>query len=356
MKQTVIFVVTNGAGLGHLTRGLAVAKRMRELNSELEVIFVSTSLALEVIRQEDFMFYYIPTRSLMPEVVTSSVWTAYMKDQLRMIVRIYNPIALVFDGSYPYGGVISNLRLIDKMKSFWIKREGYKDENKMERIEKMENYFDYVIIPKEAGKNYDMEDNRWYSEPIIMLDDQEAHPRNELRQKWKIGDEIQMVYVQLGAGNINDINSEVVDVIDGILENPNYKVLLGESIIGKNLNIKDERVSIVKSYPNSKYFLGIDYAVSAAGYNSYHELMHFGVPTLFIPNKQTVKDGQEARAMLAQEAGAALCMSDVSKEKVKEAMSYMFNHKEEMSIKAKALIKANGAKQVAEYIINSILN
>ncbi|MGL6173830.1 MAG: glycosyltransferase [Cellulosilyticaceae bacterium] len=353
MKQSMIFVVTNGAGLGHLTRGLAVARKIREMNPEMEIIFVSTSLAVEVLRQEGFMFYYIPTRTLMPDFITPSLWNNYMKNQLREIVQIYNPIALVFDGAYPYGGIVANLKMEKKIKSFWIKREGYKDGNKLENLEML---FENVIIPKEAGRVYDGTDQRVHVNPIIMLDPKEAYPREELRRAWRVDEQTQVVYVQLGAGNINDIHSEVGCVVEGILRNPNYRVILGESIIGKPIDIKRERVSIIRGYPNAKYFKGIDFAVSAVGYNSYHELLHFGVPTLFVPNKQTAKDGQEARAMLAQHAGAALCLPELTVDKVEWAMKYMFTHKQVMKEKCTEIMPINGARETAEYILKYVSN
>lgn len=350
MKRSMIFVVTNGAGLGHLTRGLAIAKRIRELDSEMEIIFLSTSLAVEIIRQEGFMFYYIPTRSLMPESVTPSLWNNYMGGHLKEMIQIYNPQAIVFDGAYPYGGLIGNLKEQEGRRNFWIKREGYKDNNKLESFEKL---FHHVIVPMEAGKVYeaDEKDTRWYCHPIIFLDEKESYARNELRKAWKVEDTTQIVYVQLGAGNINDIHSDIACTVQGILKNPNCRIVLGESIIGGAFNLKDDRVTIIREYPNSKYFKGVDFAVSAVGYNSYHELMYFGVPTLFIPNKQTAKDGQEARAMLAHTAGAAICLSDLTCDKVAEAMDYMIRYKQEMRNNAKKIMPSNGAREVAEYIL-----
>lgn len=353
MKQTMIFVVTNGAGLGHLTRGLAVARKIREINPNMEIIFVATSLGVELIRQEGFMFYYIPTKTLMPEYITPSLWNNYMKGHLRQIIQIYNPVAVVFDGAYPYGGIIANLKMQPKIKSFWIKREGNKDDDKLENLG---NIFDYTIVPKEAGKIYEEngQDSKWYCNPIIMLDKSEAYEREELRQMWQIEEETQVVYVQLGAGNINDINSQLGSVVEGILMNPRYRIILGESIIGKPLSIKRDKVSTIRSYPNAKYFKGIDFAVSAVGYNSYHELIHFGVPTLFIPNMQTAKDDQKSRALLAQEAGAGLCLVDVNQDKVAEAMKDLLSHKQSMSNNAQNLMPNSGAREVAQYILNFI--
>ena len=41
-KTTVIFTITNAAGLGHITRGLAVARRLQTLN--IESVFFTTSV------------------------------------------------------------------------------------------------------------------------------------------------------------------------------------------------------------------------------------------------------------------------------------------------------------------------
>jgi len=49
---------------------------------------------------------------------------------------------------------------------------------------------------------------------------------------------------------------------------------------------------------------GFDLAVCAAGYNSFYELMHAGVPTLFLPQDK-VADEQDRRAERACQAGAA---------------------------------------------------
>ena len=46
-----------------------------------------------------------------------------------------------------------------------------------------------------------------------------------------------IVYVQLGAGNINDINSEIGMTIDVLKRYEDIYVVLGESMIGARLNV-----------------------------------------------------------------------------------------------------------------------
>lgn len=356
MKKTVIMMVTNGAGLGHLTRGLAVAKRLRELDPEIECVFYSTSLATEAIRNEGFMYYYIPTKSLMPPNVTARLWNEYMKNQLQQIVDIYSPQAIIFDGAHPYGGVLAGIRQNKETASIWIKREGYKPN--VSRLEQMEKYFDLVIVPMEIGEDYSLKkatSRKKYCNPIVLLNEEEAHDRETVRKTLGVNEKEYLFYVQLGAGNINhDVYDVYKMVIQCILKKPNHKILLGESIIGKAIDIKDNRVIKIRNYPNSQYFRGIDFAVSAVGYNTFHELVYFKVPSLFIPNKYTLKDDQVRRAKSMQEKGAGLCLEDINEEKINEAIGYMLQHKNHMKEKLSKLYKENGAKEAAKYILDYI--
>ncbi len=356
MKKTVIMMVTNGAGLGHLTRGLAVAKRLREIDPEIECVFFSTSLATEVIRNEGFMYYYIPTKSLMPSAVTASLWNEYMKKQLQQILDIYTPQAIIFDGAHPYGGVLSGMRQNSDITSIWIKREGYKPN--VSRLEQIEQYFDLVIVPMEAGEGdslYDRQtDKKKYCKPIVLLNEEEAHDRESVRNTLGINEQNNLFYVQLGAGNINDIHDIYNIVIKCILNNPSNVILLGESIIGKEVGIEDSRVITIRSYPNAQYFRGIDFAVSAVGYNTFHELMYFEVPSLFIPNTKTLKDDQVRRAKSMQEKGAALCLEDITEEKINQALGYMLSYQHIMKEQLSRMHKENGAIEAAQYIIDHI--
>ena len=62
---------------------------------------------------------------------------------------------------------------------------------------------------------------------------------------------------------------------------------------------------VVRDFPLSRRFRAFDLAVSAAGYNSFHELLRFGIPTLFIPNQDTALDDQQGRAQFAADRGLA---------------------------------------------------
>jgi UDP-N-acetylglucosamine--N-acetylmuramyl-(pentapeptide) pyrophosphoryl-undecaprenol N-acetylglucosamine transferase len=116
--------------------------------------------------------------------------------------------------------------------------------------------------------------------------------------------------VQLGAGRINDIDSDVRRVVDALLEHDDVHVVLGESMLGERLEVDMERVHLVRDYPNALYLKAFDAAVQAGGYNSFHEMRSVGLPTLFLPNMNTGMDDQLARCTVAEEEGWGIVLTE----------------------------------------------
>lgn len=353
-KRTIIFVATNGVGLGHMTRLIAIAKRVRALDPEIEILFLSTSTATEVLRKEGFMYFYLPSRAIMRENIDPKQWNDMIHGLLGSILQLYSPQMLIFDGAYPYGGVIGLFKKFPKMWTLWIKREEYKAGGST--LVEHEGKFKQVLVPKEAGKIYDDEDTRLYCDPIVSIEPHEVLSREEVRKLWGVSKNQEVFYVQLGAGAINAIQDELNIVVGTLLKDPNHFVVVGQSIIGLplKLNYENTRLRIIEHYPNAKYFYGCDYAISATGYNTYHELIYLQIPSIFIPNTKTGKDNQWARAMHAQDAGAAVCLEEVNEQSLEVAIQQLHDNKESMSQNCRKLINSNGAWQAAHYIIDHL--
>jgi len=137
----------------------------------------------------------------------------------------------------------------------------------------------------------------------VILDSDELLTREKARSRLDLPLDAIVVYVQLGAGEINNIDSEIRLTIDALLQNPDVQIVVGESLIGKRIDIDLPRVKILRDYPNSIYFNGFDATVQAGGYNSFHETRNFGLPALFYPNMKTGMDDQLARCKVAESEG-----------------------------------------------------
>jgi UDP:flavonoid glycosyltransferase YjiC (YdhE family) len=131
------------------------------------------------------------------------------------------------------------------------------------------------------------------------------------------------------------------------------EVVLAESPIAERSQQRD-KIHLLSHYPNSLYFNGFDLAVTAAGYNTFHEVMHFGLPAVLIPNQETLTDDQVERARVAERAGAAKVV--LSLDQLADALTDAL--KEEVAARmrkcAMALVPHNGAQAVAEWLLESV--
>ena len=66
----------------------------------------------------------------------------------------------------------------------------------------------------------------------------------------------------------------------------------------------------LRGFPLSQHFRAFDFSIAAAGYNSFHEVINFGLPTIFVPNRHPSMDDQAARAELAQDIHAAFVLEE----------------------------------------------
>ena len=354
--NAILFMATNGAGLGHITRSLAIAKRIRILCPEKKIIFLTTSIALNIVKKEGFVAYHIPPKDLLGDDVDKTQWGNLLRIALDKLFELYNISAVIFDGAFPYAQFVNGIKKRSGVVKIWVKRGGEKEGTSDARKER-EKDFDYIIIPGEAGEKIESVDNKHIPVPsIIFMDKNELLSKEAVRKFFKVHNNKKLVYVQLGAGNINDINSQINKVITALRKRKDIMIVIGESIIGNSLDIYEDDVCIIKDYPNSKYFNGFDFVISACGYNSFHELLYLETPAIYLPNMETKTDDQYGRAMLAEKAGAAIVVKDVDSEELDNDIEKMCDLEKNSVMRENAhkLGIINGAEDAAKIIVSFI--
>ena len=353
-KNTILFMATNGAGLGHLTRSMAIARRIRSIDPNREIVFLTTSIAVNTLHKEGFLAYHIPPKALLPAEMTSAQWGEMLRSTLMMLFSLYDIKTVVFDGAYPYAPFVRYIGAQGELKKIWVKRGSEKPETKATRQEQ-EKFFDHILIPSEMGQEMRQNDSRhaWVN-PIVFIDKDELLSRNQVRRLFKIPDDKLFVYVQLGAGSNYNLQERLDCVFAALRKKGNIMIALGESIIGDALQIYEDDIVIIKDYPNSKYFSGFDFVISACGYNTFHELMYFGVPTLFLPIMETGTDDQMSRAMLGVKAGVAMALSRFDENEIEQAIEKLSDREENLKMRKNAedFSFSNGAEAAAKYIMD----
>ena len=349
----VIMFPTNGVGFGHFTRLLAVAKRMKTKDPSLEIIFFTTMPTLHLLKPYGIPAHHISGPKYFKDM-TSEEWNVLLEEELNICFETHRPNMFVFDGAFPYRGMLRAIQGRHSLGKIWMRRGTFRKGSSIP-VDSIQ-HFDSMIHPQDSvPPSLDETDHNLEvitCPPIVMLDEENLLPRNVARSRLGLPVDAKVVYVQLGAGEINDIQSEVRITLECLLEDPSVHVVLGESLIGERIDIELPRLLILRDYPNSIYFRGFDATVQAGGYNSFHETRKFGLPTLFYPNMNTGMDDQLARCKVAEEEGWGVVLEKRTRITIKDSCSQLFDITGNTSSKQ----TSNGANSLSEILLGVMSN
>jgi UDP:flavonoid glycosyltransferase YjiC (YdhE family) len=349
----VLFLTSNGTGLGHVTRLLAVARRCPR---DVEPIFVTLSQAIGAIEQCGYPVEYVP--SPIYADVDGRRWNAWFAARLRQIVAYYRPRAVVFDGSSTYEGLSMAVAPDPACRMIWIRRAMWRHEQDNRAVIERQKHFDLVIEPGDIADSVDRGETTRHRhmvvqvDPIRLLDDQELIDRARARAGLDLDPDRPAVLIQVGSGSNRDIATIIDHVLAGCSRHPELQPVIAEWLIASRPLDYWPGVRRLRGYPNSRYFNAFDFTVSATGYNSFNEIISLGLPAIFVANEHMEMDDQEARARFAEAQGAAFHVGERHTEEIGDYIDAMMAESTRSLLRFNALriARPNGAEQAAELV------
>ena len=308
-RPRVLFVTSNGAGLGHLTRLNAVSQRQ----SAEHLIYTMSSAFQRIGRPRGTTIYFPSYGDL---GMSGKVWNGLMETHFDAVVHAFAPDIIVFDGTFVYRGVTSVARR-ESIPLIWLQRGCWKESVDLQSRQRHDAHrvCDGVLIPGDYGVDEKVvvsdEFEPYYVNPIVMVDHNDLLEKEAARKALSLPQDKKLFLVQLGAGRINDIR-HLKDFVTHCVRN------LGEEwapvFVRNPLSADESRSSdlAVSAFPLGRYLRAFDAATVAAGYNSVQESVVAGLPTLFIPNLSTKTDDQKRRALGTRDRMLGLCASTES--------------------------------------------
>lgn len=346
-----LFVTSNGAGMGHLTRLLAYARR---LDGRLRAHFLSLSQAVGVVGAYGLPYEYLPSTGA--SALGTKEWNALFAARLVESIRRIEPEVVVFDGTYPYAGIGIARKQEPKVKWVWSRRAMWKAEHNGARAEAQVGkaaLFDEVLEPGDFAETYDrgatVGRQCRHVAPVTLLDESELTSRAIAREALGLPADGRLALLSLGAGNINDTSTDLGTAVEA-LRKLDVDVCVTQTEIGVAGELPRD-VHIVRHFPLSVYSRAFDVAVSAAGYNSFHELLRFGIPTLFVPNTETALDDQVARARFAADRGLAHYVDAVRTGHATELLADLLDNGQKMVRRVGEIDPGNGASGAADLLV-----
>ncbi len=189
------------------------------------------------------------------------------------------------------------------------------------------------------------------TDPIVYKVEREALSRIDAINKLGLSSCETNIYIQLGAGNINDIGQLEKKIIEICRERKNTRITIGDSPISMNKEYNTTDIKRLTYYPNSVFFSAFDILFLAAGYNSAHEAAYLSRPTVFFPNESTGSDNQTARAENISSYSPAVVVKKIEDSR-EDILKFLAEHsKVDENKKARKQLFTNGARQAATTIM-----
>jgi len=356
-RNCIIIFPTNGVGMGHYSRMFALARSMKKVDSNLEIVFFTTNYVLHPLYAEGFTSYHLPNRNKF-EKMNARTWNSQCEEIMSNIFAVHKPKMFIFDGAYPYRGMLNAIKTKPDVKRVWIRRVQKKgvDNTPIDAY----NNFDSIVVPGDLIEP-DMEElARWPVEeitlcpPIISTLRSELYPRGFLRDKLGIPKEAKVALVSLGAGEINDID-DLREYVTNYLTEKGIYVIVADSMLRPIQNkFNNILVRSVKEFPIMRYRNCFDFSIMAAGYNSIHEMMLLRLPSVVIPNDNTQRDDQVKRAKNATFGGRGIIIELLEKEVINLGLDRISDEKVRKKISEKLM--SNQSEEGGETLAKKLLN
>lgn len=334
--RRVLFLSSNGVGLGHLTRLLAVARR---LPPDIEPVFATMSQALSVVEAFGFHAEYLPFHVYAECDVED--WNRWLRRQLTQLIEQYDVSGIVFDGSNPYFGLIEAVAPRPDVFLMWIRRGMWRAQQVNQPIIERQRFFDLIVEPSDVADAHDEgitalhRDRVVRTDPIRLLDPEDLLDRTAAATELGIDPTRPAALIQLGAGSNRDIMLMTDAILTACRRHPELQIVLAEwAITTRPMDLWPE-VRRLRGYPMSRYYQAFDFTISAAGYNSFNEILSFGLPAIFVANESPTMDDQGGRARYAEEQGAGFAISETDLDGLAAAIDMM------MQPAARTLLRAN---------------
>ena len=295
MRLRVVAYAINGRGMGHLVRQLAILRWIRRvcalLEIKLEAWVLTSSEADTLARREGFAALKMPSKAMLRDagiepnrqLAVSRAWV------LNAIAGLCPDLLLV--DTFPsgsFGELIAVLELARRR--VLVQREVRPDFEAEESYQALLPLYHRRIVPHSGGVG-----------PILLREPEELLPREEARKILGVPEGRRALYLTLGGGGDQAAPQLLPKLVESL--GAEHHLVVGAGPLYQGTEVRGPGVTWLSRYTPSELLTGVDVAVAAGGYNSFHELMAAGVPTVFLPQPR-IADDQLARVRTAVEAGA----------------------------------------------------
>lgn len=344
---TVILATSNGTGMGHLARQTAIALAMGE---RAQPVIFSQSRALPLVTELGLRGEYVPSaeRELLPR----STWQHYLADRISALIEETGAKVFAFDGVWPYYGILRARPRHPRVAFVWVRRPLWRPGANPDALEASE-HFDLILEPGDLAAEADrgmtaaLEDMIRVP-PVTLLEQVKRFSREEAAVQLGLDPNRPAALVTL---RDTDIHGSATKAVRAILEHPDWQVATTRDHPGLPNEAAVRRLRYV--FPLASYLAAFDMGVVEAGYNSFHEMILAGIPSVTVPTAAAVTDDQAARSHWAASQALALTADEDDPDGIAASVRILLDRgtREEIRDRCRRLAPPTGADTAAETLL-----
>ncbi len=315
-RLTIVAYAVNGSGLGHLTRMLAILRWVKRLaplaGVTPEIYLLTSSEACAMALEEGIAAFKIPSKTVIKNTdIPKENYLRLAKQWIWHSIGLIRPDILLVD-TFPAGTFGELFQALDGPKAKVLIYRAVKEAfAKQEAISALLPLYDRVLLPEEAGQAPreilpEIAAKTKRVGPITLRSIEELRPRAEARKRLGVDEDSLAVFISAGGGGDPNAEKVLLSVIE-TLRTLDLHLVVGGGPLYQGEVVRGKNITWLSGFFASEDFLGLDLGISAAGYNSFHELLHAGVPTIFY-SQEKIADEQFRRVDAATQAGAAFSL------------------------------------------------
>jgi hypothetical protein len=295
--SSVLLVTSNGFGMGHLVRQLAIKAAMP---ADVRCTILTLSGAAPVAIAAGAEMEYCPSYTRFDK----RAWhRGYLADRIEALATEVKADAVLFDGVVPYVGLLTALRRMD-VTAIWMRRGVWRVSAATWPLA-YSSLFDRIIEPGDVGALRDVGPTAHRTDATRVGVITQAGPsmvsREEAARRLGVDPSKPTLLLNIGSNHIADM-----EALEGALAaRADWNVITTRDALGRNRSGATGIGVVSGIFPLHPYLSAVDLAVTSIGYNAAHEFLACGVPVVAVP-ADNATDDQYARADAMQQIGAAV--------------------------------------------------
>jgi predicted glycosyltransferase len=360
-KWRWLFYAVNGLGLGHLTRLTGLARQLQQRSPKSQFLFLTSSEAESLLWQEGFASVKVPSQmACRRSGLNYSTYTCLLHTVVTNAIAAFRPHVLIVD-TFPAGSAQELLPVLRwEGRRVFIYREQKSEVCGDKWFQDLLAMYDLILVPHAKGEvELPLSQHvpvEWVG-PMLVRSQAEALDRQQARLRLQLPLAGQLLYVGFGGGGDPEYEKLMAWVLSQIECLPQWQFAcprppLGSiSAIATNL-ANAPNVRQISYYPLAECWNAFDAAIAAAGYNTAAELLHNGIPTIWIPVSRQVDD-QVRRAQRIAQSQAGWLVNPYDTEMLRATLLHLDDAavRSRCAARAKQLVTQNGAAYAADYLL-----